>query len=72
MPVRYLYRVTFSRTHIFGETEPEQVEIWTAETLAARLTDLRYLIRRAVGEVVEDADAIQDAQRIDEERRSRP
>lgn len=71
MKVRYLYKVNFKQSEsILKEFDgAEQCEIWTAETLAARLLDMHYHIFQAVGVIVNDSDQIEQAERIDRQRR---
>lgn len=66
----YLYKVTFKENLGFFEGYgDEKAELWTAETLAARLVSYSYLISSALGVIAEDAEQIAAAHRIDEERR---
>lgn len=72
MNARYLYKVKFKQSeNILKEFDgAEQCEIWTAETLAHRLLDMHYHIFQAVGVVVDDAEQIAQAERIDRQRRA--
>ena len=61
-----MFRVSFKYANtIFDEFGDTQREIWTTETLAARLLDKHYHIESAIGRIVIDAGEIAKAEQIE-------
>ncbi|SFX83058.1 hypothetical protein [Ruminococcus sp. XPD3002] len=66
MDQRYMFEVTYrDKKRLMSSFSSEKREVWTAATLAARLTSPYFLIVSARGHTYDDAKTIQTAIKIE-------